>query len=80
MLKSTIAKASRVDRGFDRLEAAVDRLDAALKAKGSLNTVGNTDEALERLRQENVELKDLNRAAAERLGITIQRLDALLQN
>ncbi|MDP4795437.1 MAG: hypothetical protein NWR87_00865 [Rhodospirillales bacterium] len=80
MLKSTIAKTSRADRAFDRLEAAVDRLDAALKAKGSQNPAGNNDEALERLRLENAKLKDLNRAAADRLGVTIQRLDSLLQN
>lgn len=78
MSTSTIAKASRVERAFERLEAAVDRLDVAISARGEANTNGADSAALERLRQENAELKDLNRSAAERLAGTIQRLDSLI--
>ena len=35
---------------------------------------------LDRLRLENAALKDLNRAAADRLASTIKRLDSLLQD
>lgn len=75
---STIAKASRVERAFERLEAAVDRLDVALVSRGAGASEGVDDEALDRLRQENAELKELNRAAADRLASTIQRLDSLI--
>ncbi|MBO6521536.1 MAG: hypothetical protein JJ900_11530 [Rhodospirillales bacterium] len=78
MSTSTIAKASRVERAFERLEAAVDRLDVAIASRGeSAGTVGDT-EALDRLRGENAELKELNRVAADRLASTIQRLDSLI--
>ena len=84
MSTSTIAKASRVERAFERLEAAVDRLDLALSSKGDSSSGGADggadSEALDRLRRENAELKDLNRAAAERLAGTIQRLDILLND
>jgi len=76
---STIAKASRVERAFERLEAAVDRLDVALSSRGD-SPDGGDGEALDRLRRENAELKDLNRAAADRLAGTIQRLDSLLDD
>lgn len=77
MSTSTIAKASRVERAFERLEAAVDRLDVALVARGEGGDDGDS-EALDRLRRENAELKELNRAAADRLASTIQRLDSLI--
>lgn len=80
MSTSTIAKASRVERAFERLEAAVDRLDVALVSKASDQTGGDETEVVDRLRRENAALKDLNRAAADRLASTIKRLDSLLQD
>ena len=80
MSTSTIAKASRVDRAYERLEAAVDRLDLALTSRPISNEPAGDSEAVERLRLENAELKNLNLAAADRLNITIQRLDSLLKN
>lgn len=80
MSTSTIAKASRVERAFERLEAAVDRLDVALVSKASGQTGGDETETVDRLRRENAALKDLNRAAADRLASTIKRLDSLLQD
>jgi len=77
---STIAKASRVERAFERLEAAVDRLDVALSSRSETTGGGADSEVLDRLRRENAELKDLNRAAADRLAGTIQRLDSLLKD
>ncbi len=80
MSTSTIAKASRVERAFERLEAAVDRLDVALTSKASERSGGDETETVDRLRLENAALKDLNRAAADRLASTIKRLDSLLQD
>lgn len=80
MSTSTIAKASRVERAFERLEAAVDRLDVALVSKASDKTGGDETAVVDRLRRENAALKDLNRAAADRLASTIKRLDSLLQD
>jgi len=77
---STIAKGSRVEQAFHRLESAIDRLDGALTARSSVAGAGENTEALELLRQENAALKDLNRAAADRLADTIKRLDSLLHN
>mgnify|MGYP007071989875 FL=1 len=80
MSMSTIAKASRVDRAYERLEAAVDRLDLALTSR-TINTEPVAgSEVVERLRLENAELKNLNLAAADRLNTTIQRLDSILKN
>lgn len=80
MSTSTIAKASRVDRAYERLEAAVDRLDLALTSRPTNAEPVEDSEAVERLRLENAELKNLNLAAADRLNTTIQRLDSLLKN
>lgn len=80
MSTSTIAKASRVERAFERLEAAVDRLDVALVSKASDQAGGDETAVVDRLRRENAALKDLNRAAADRLASTIKRLDSLLQD
>ncbi len=79
MSTSTIAKASRVERAFERLEAAVDRLDVALASRPAVSGDAVESEIVDRLRHENAELKDLNRAAAERLAHTIQRLDKLIK-
>lgn len=71
-----------MERAFERLEAAVDRLDVAVSSRNltvdSEQGNGTDSEVLDRLRLENTELKDLNRRAAERLASTIQRLDTLL--
>ena len=80
MSTSSIAKASRVERAFERLEAAVDRLDVAITSRPVASGSSADSDALERLRRENAELKDLNLAAADRLNTTIQRLDSLLGN
>lgn len=80
MSTSTIAKASRVDRAYERLEAAVDRLDLALTSRGANTGTPEDADVVERLRLENAELKNLNLAAADRLNTTIQRLDSLLSN
>jgi len=76
---STIAKASRVERAFERLEAAVDRLDVALTSNPAAPGDAVEKEVIDRLRRENTELRDLNRSAAERLANTIQRLDKLIK-
>jgi len=82
MSTSTIAKASKVDRAVERLEAAVDRLDLALTANVSVASSNPADDsehkaALDALRQENSGLRDLNRTAADRLAGAITRLESL---
>jgi len=82
MSTSTIAKASKVDRAVERLEAAIDRLDLALTAKASTTSPKGADDsehkaALDALRQENSDLRDLNRSAADRLAGAITRLESL---
>ena len=82
MSTSTIAKASKVDRAVERLEAAVDRLDLALTANASAMPSSTKDDsdhkaALDALRQENSGLRDLNRTAADRLAGAIARLESL---
>lgn len=82
MSTSTIAKASKVDRAVERLEAAVDRLDLALTTNASTGSSTPADDsehkaALDALRQENSDLRDLNRTAADRLASAIVRLESL---
>tara|TARA_R110000787_G_scaffold63679_2_gene143240 strand:- start:916 stop:1194 length:279 start_codon:yes stop_codon:yes gene_type:complete len=85
MSTSTIAKASKVDRAVERLEAAVDRLDLALttnasRVSGASACAADDSEhkaALDALRQENSGLRDLNRTAADRLAGAIARLESL---
>ncbi len=85
MSTSTIAKASKVDRAVERLEAAVDRLDLALTvntsrvsdASASAADDSEHKAALDSLRQENSGLRDLNRTAADRLAGAITRLESL---
>lgn len=78
MSSTTIAKASRIDRALERLEAAVLRLDTSI---GSVQSTPNDGESADvaALRAENAELKNLNLSAAEKLSQTIQRLEAALQ-
>ena len=78
MSSSTIAKASRVERAVERLEASIDRLDRALAKGADAANVPVDVAALETLRSENDELRDLNQIAADRLASVIQRLDGLL--
>lgn len=76
MSSTSIAKASRVDRALERLEAAVEKLDAA-----SANATGSVDDAdTAALRDENAKLKFLNLDAAEKLSQTIERLEATLNS
>jgi len=77
MSSPTIAKASRVDRALERLEAAVHRLDTA-SANVSEGSETGDGEDLAKLRDENAQLKSLNLNAAEKLTETISRLEAVL--
>lgn len=77
MSSTTIAKASRVDRALERLEAAVLRLNTASATLHPSSSPGD-DEELEALRAENAQLKSLNLDAAEKLSMTIERLEAAL--
>ena len=77
MSSPTIAKASRVDRALERLEAAVHRLDTA-SANVSMDTKTSDDEELGKLRDENDRLRSLNLNAAEKLTETISHLEAVL--
>ena len=76
MSSTSIAKASRVDRALVRLEAAVEKLDAAsAHASGS----GDSTDTIA-LRDENAKLKSLNLDAADKISQTIARLEASLNS
>lgn len=77
MPSTTIAKASRIDRALERLEAAVLRLDTAVGTVTASTRDGETTDVAA-LRAENTQLKNLNLDAAEKLSQTIQRLEAAL--
>lgn len=77
MSSPSIAKASRVERALERLEAVVHRLDAA-STKVSSSPQSTDDGAMAELRDENIKLKSLNMDAAEKLSNTITRLEAVL--
>lgn len=80
MAISSIAKASRVERAVERLEAAVSRLDEALvSAPTGVGGDANGGE-VQSLRDENAELRNLNRDAAERLGSAVRKIQGLLEN
>lgn len=79
MSSPTIAKASRVDRALERLEAAVHRLDTS-SVDISLSTQSDDAGDLAELRDENDKLKSLNLSAAEKLSETIARLEAVLED
>lgn len=73
---SSIAKASRVDRAFERLEAALDRLENAVNDRPEMPAADNS--AVESLQRENASLRDLNRLATEKLDVAIGRLERVL--
>lgn len=77
MSSPSIAKASRVDRALERLEAVVARLDAA-SANVSSSSQSTDDGDMAELREKNAKLKSLNMDAAEKLSHTIARLEAAL--
>ncbi len=74
MSTSSIAKASRVDRACERLEAAVDRLETAILERPQ----AGTGDALQALERENAQLRDLNRSATEQLDGAIRKLERIL--
>lgn len=78
MSTSSIAKASRVDRACERLEAAVDRLETAILERPQPDAHAPAGEALDALRRENASLRDLNKTATEQLDGAIRKLERLL--
>ena len=78
MSAPTIAKATRVDRAIERLDAAVMRLESAAKAPASGVSDAGGDDALEALQRENDALRQLNRDAVARVDNIISRLEHLL--
>ncbi|MBF0307594.1 MAG: hypothetical protein HQL41_18365 [Alphaproteobacteria bacterium] len=63
----------RTRSAFRRLEAVIDRLDAAIVGRGEL--VGQIDV----LRAENAELRDVTRAVSSRLDEAIGRVQTALE-
>ncbi len=77
---SSIAKASRVDRACERLEAAISRLESAMDANAgaSLATMAANSDGLDVVRRENSDLRALNRNTAEKLDGAISKIERLI--
>lgn len=78
MSAPTIAKATRVDRAIERLDAAVMRLESAAKAPVSPASGADGSDAFAALQRENDALRQLNRDAVARVDGIISRLEHLL--
>lgn len=79
MTNTSIQKPSQVTRARERLNKAVDRVEAALKARGQSDDDGLAKE-LEAMRGKNAALKESHRTVSERLDITIDRLKTMLES
>jgi len=79
--KSTLIKPSKVERARVRLDAAVARLEKALKQQGGAAAVSvdpNLARELEALRDENSRLRGVNETVSARLDSAIGRLNAVI--
>jgi len=72
-----ISKPSRVDRAFERVEAALTRLEQAAKARPAATGGGDNADA-EALRVENQRLQAVNDEVKGRLDGAIERLEQVL--
>lgn len=69
-----------LEAAYQRLQAAVDRLEAALAVRGDQVNAerSRADALLQAAQTERANLTEINRAAIERLDQTIGRLRGLL--
>ncbi len=81
MKKPTLKKPSKVERARVRLDAAVARLEKALRQQdGSPSASGDQVQTrdLEALRGENSRLREINETVSARLDGAIGRLNAVI--
>ncbi len=82
MKKTTLKKPSKVERAQSRLDAAVARLEKALRQQGGGSPLASGDEAqaqeLEGLLSENSRLREINETVSARLDGAIGRLNAVI--
>jgi hypothetical protein len=69
-----------VEAACQRLQAAIDRLEAALRTRSAQDAAERTqlDTSLREAQEERVTLTEVNRTTLERLDQTIGRLRGLL--
>ncbi len=82
MKKPTLKKPSKVERARVRLDAAVARLEKALRQQDGSTPSASGDEVqtreLEALRGENSRLMEINETVSARLDGAIGRLNAVI--
>ncbi len=82
MKKPTLKKPSKVERARHRLDAAVARLEKALRQQGGSAPLASGDgvqaRELEALLSENSKLREINETVSTRLDGAIGRLNAVL--
>ena len=82
MKKPTLKKPSKVERARVRLDAAVARLEKALRQRDGDSPSASGDEVqtrdLEALRGENSRLREINETVSARLDGAIGRLNAVI--
>jgi len=88
--QSIIQKPSRVSRAHNRLEAAIERLETAIRNRAPGDGGGNGQDAtqgpqlnslqneIRSLKDENVNLKDTQRQVSQRLDAAVHRLKGLV--
>ena len=74
---SPLNSATSLDRAFERLAQAVDRLEHAIEAAGA-RPVSETEGELETMRSESAQLRETHEHIAEQLNSTIARLRGVL--
>ncbi len=62
----------------ERLQAALDRLEAAVETNGPVRSAGDLRAALQSAQRENAQLQDVARSVADRLDSTIDHLKSNL--
>ena len=74
----TIQKPTKVQRSQEHLDAAITRLERALKAKSRKQSPSSDDAQVVQLREENAQLAEVNEQIAVRLDSAILRLRAAI--
>ncbi len=75
-------KPTRTQRACERLDQAVDKLDAALEARTRAATEkdGKVSAKLSTARAENARLRETNKTVSRRLDAAIGRIKAVLES
>jgi len=75
-----IMKSAQPQKAWERLDQAVTRMEAAVKARPSLSNDRVDSEESDELRKENSTLKEVNDIVSARLDGAINRLRTILES